>query len=62
MIGDWTFDNTPFNIVYSYMKNTNEPSYKTAVSYGCKQVDEYKNDVNEIIKVFAITRGEWINR
>ena len=62
MIGDWTFDNTPFNIVYSYMKNTNEPSYKTAVSYGCKQVDEYKDDVNEITKVFAITREEWINR
>ena len=42
MIGDWTFDNTPFNIVYSYMKNTNEPSYKTAVSYGCKQVESIR--------------------
>ena len=61
-VRDWTFDNTQFNIVYSYMKHTNEPSYKTAVSYGCKQVDEYKNDVNEITKVFAITREEWINR
>ena len=46
-VRDWTFDNTPFNIVYSYMKHTNEPSYKTAASYGCKQVDKYKNDVNE---------------
>ena len=61
-VRDWTFNNTPFNVVYSYMKHTNEPSYKTAISYGCKQVCEYKDDVNEITKVFAITREEWINR
>ena len=58
-VRDWTFNNTPFNAVYSCMKHTNEPSYKTAISYGCKQVDEYKDDVNEITKVFAITREEW---
>ena len=61
-VRDWTFNNTPFNVVYSYMKHTNEPSAKTAVSYGCKQVDEFKDDVNEITKVFAITREEWNNR
>ena len=44
------------------MKHTNAPSYKTAISYGCKQVDEYKDEVNEITKVFAITREEWMNR
>ena len=44
------------------MKHTNEPSYKTAISYGCKQMKEYKDDVNEITKDFAITRAEWINR
>ena len=60
-VRDWTFNNTPFNIVYSYMKYTNEPSYKTAISYGCKQVDEYKDDVNEITKVYAITKEEWNN-
>lgn len=43
------------------MKHTNEPSYKTAISYGCKQVGEYKDDENEITKVFAITREEWTN-
>ena len=58
-VRDWTFDNTPFNIVYSYMKHTNEPSVKTAISYGCKQVGEYRDDVNEITKVFAITREEF---
>ena len=61
-VGDWTFNNTPFNVVYSYMKHTNEPSYKTAISYGCKQVGEYTDDINGITKVFAITREEWINR
>ena len=61
-VRDWTFHNTPFNVVYSYMKHTNEPSYKTALSYGCKQVSEYRDDVNEITKVFAITREEWNNR
>ena len=61
-VRDWTFNNTPFNIVYSYMKHTNEPSAKTAVSYGCKQVDEFFDDENEITKVFSISRDEWIDR
>ena len=61
-VRDWTFINTPFNVIYSYMKYTNEPSYKTAMSYGCKQVDEFSDDVNEITKVFAVTREEWVNR
>ena len=61
-VRDWTFHNTPFNAVYSYMKHTNEPSYKTAIAYGCKQVGEYKDGRNEITKVFAITREEWENR
>jgi len=39
-----------------------EPSMKTAVSYGCKQVDEFEDEINEITKVFAISRDEWINR
>ena len=58
-VRDWTFNNTPFQIIYSYMKYTNEPSVKTAISYGCKQVDEYKDDENELTKVFAISRAQW---
>ena len=61
-VRDWFFLNTDYDAVYSYMKYTNEPSYKTAISYGCKQVGEYKDDVNEITKIFAITREEWLNR
>ena len=58
-VRDWTFHNTPFNMIYSYMKDTNEPSARTAMSYGCKQVDEYKDDENEFTKVFAISRAQW---
>ncbi len=61
-VRDWTFNNTPFHIVYSYMNHTNEPSAKTAVSYGCKQVDTFWDDDNEMTKVFAISRDEWITR
>ncbi len=59
-VRDWTFNNTPFQIIYSYMKYTNKPSVKTAISYGCKQVGEYKDDENEITKVFAISREQWL--
>ena len=61
-VRDWTFNNTPFNIVYSYMKHTNEASIRTAISYGCKQVDEFADEVNEITKVFAFSKDEWIDR
>ena len=71
-VRDWTFTNTPFHIVYSYMKSTNTPSCKAAVmkstntpsckaavSWGCKQVDEYKDDEKETTRVFALSREEW---
>lgn len=60
-VRNWTFLNTPFNVIYSYMKYTNEPSAKTAMAYGCRQVDVFEDDINEITKVFAITRDEWEN-
>jgi len=60
-VRDWTFRNTPFNMIYSYMKYTNEPSAKTAVSYGCKFVEEFADEVNEFTKVYAISREEWLN-
>ena len=61
-VRDWTFRNTPFNMVYSYMKYTNTPSARTARAYGCKLVDEFVDEVNEITKVFAISREEWENK
>lgn len=58
-VRDWTFENTPFKIIYSYMKYTNIPSAMTAQAYGCRQVDEFEDEVNEITKVFALTKEEW---
>ena len=58
-VRDWTFRNTPFNMVYSYMKYTNEPSARTAMAYGCKQVDEFADEENGITKVFGLSRAEW---
>ena len=43
------------------MKYTNESSIKTAISYGCKEVDVFEDETNLITKVYAITRIEWIN-
>lgn len=60
-VRDWTFRNTPFNRIYSYMKYTNEPSARTAVSYGCRFVEEFADEENEITKVYAISREEWRN-
>ena len=31
VFGFGLFNNTPFNVVYSYMNDINEPSYKTAI-------------------------------
>ena len=58
-VRDWTFENTPFQIIFSYMKYTNIPSAMAAQSWGCRQVDEFEDEVNGITKVFAITRAEW---
>jgi len=58
-VRDMTFKTLPFNEIYSYMKYTNEGSAKTAISWGCRQVDEFMDEVNEITKVFRITRAEW---
>lgn len=37
----------------------NEASSKTAISFGCKQVDQFTDNGNEITKVYAVSREEW---
>lgn len=58
-VRDWTFINTPFNTVYSYMKKDNLGSAAVAVSYGCKKLDEFIDSENETTVVYGITRTEW---
>ena len=41
------------------MKYTNEPSAKTAISWGCRLMDEFDDKENEVTKVFMITKEEW---
>ena len=56
---DWIFANTPFNMVYSYMKSTNIASYRTAMANGMRKICEYTDAENETTLVYAITRNEW---
>ena len=56
---DWAFENTPFTMLFSYMKYTNIGSYSTAMANGMRLLDEFEDDVNTITKVYGITREEW---
>jgi RimJ/RimL family protein N-acetyltransferase len=58
-VRDWAFTNTTYDILYSYMKYTNVPSYKTALANGMKKIKEYPDEKNKISYAYAITRSEW---
>mgnify|MGYP003296756473 FL=1 len=58
-VRDWAFQNTKYDKIYSWMKYTNEPSWRTAMKIGMKKVKEYPDDVNGISYAFSITREEW---
>ena len=56
-VRDWTWKNTPFRAVYSYMKAENIPSIRTAMAYGCEYAGEFLDDEGEMTKVFVLRRG-----
>mgnify|MGYP000000127412 FL=1 len=58
-VRDWAFTSLPFGEIFSYMKWSNEPSARTAQSWGCRFVEEYPDAENERTSVYAITRAEW---
>ena len=58
-VRDWIFQNSCYNVIYSYMKYTNIGSYSTAEAIGMKKVKEYDDPQNTISYVYAITRKEW---
>ena len=60
-VRDWTFRNTPFQIVCSYMTQANEPSARTAAAYGCKETQTYQDNQYGIMRVFSITKEEWVS-
>ena len=56
---DFVFENTPFNIVYSYMNAANVASYTVATKNGMRLVEEYDDPEDGALRVYAITREEW---
>lgn len=59
-VRDWTFENTPFGVLYSYMKSDNVPSFKTAEANGMKKTDEFVDSEGKMTSVYSITRKEFI--
>lgn len=58
-VRDWTFENTTFNRVYSYMVEKNIASQETAKSYGAKFIKKYIDTKGITNHVYAISRNEW---
>jgi len=58
-VRDWAFENTTFNMLFSYMAKDNIPSQKTAMSYGCTLVEEYEDKDEGPHCVYGITREQW---
>ena len=56
-VRDWTWKNTPFRAVYSYMKAENIPSIRTAMAYGCEYAGEFRDEEGELTKAFVLRRG-----
>ena len=56
-VRDWTWQNTPFRAIYSYMKAENLPSIRTAMAYGCEDAGEFRDEEGELTKVFVLRRG-----
>lgn len=59
-VRDWTFRNTPFMTVYSYMQKENIPSLATARANGMRLVDTFRDEGGGEVAVYGITRGEWL--
>ena len=55
-VRDWTWKNTPFRAIYSYMKAENIPSIRTAMAYGCEYAGEFLDGEGETTKVFVLRR------
>ena len=55
-VRDWAFENTTFNVLYSYMKADNAASVATAKSVGMHKVEEYVDDEQELTSVYSLER------
>ena len=57
---DWVFENTPFRVVYSYMKKSNVAASAVAKAAGMSKIEEYTDEEGKITEVYAISWDEWI--
>ena len=57
-VRDWTWQNTPFRAIYSYMKAENIPSIRTAMAYGCEYAGEFRDEEGNMTKVFVLRRRD----
>ena len=58
-VRDWVFNNTKYDEVYSYMTSSNVASYSLAKSLGMDKLKEYKDELEEILFVYRISRSKW---
>ena len=56
---DYSFKNTPFGVICSYMKKDNTASSATAKSAGMKFELEFTDKDGELCEVYSISREEW---
>ena len=56
---DYSFKNTPFGVICSYMKKDNAASSATAKSVGMKFESGFTDNEGELCEVYSISRGEW---
>ena len=58
-VRDWTFERTPFRMVYSYMKKANQASSAAARANGMKLLDDFTDAEGKQTVVYGISREEW---
>lgn len=56
---DWAFQSTPFQMLFSYMKQSNTASSAVAKSNGMRFLGEFRDEEGETTVVYGITRAEW---
>lgn len=56
---DWAFQSTPFQMLFSYMKQSNAASSAVAKSNGMHFLGEFRDEEGEATAVYGITRAEW---
>ncbi len=60
VVQNWSFANTPFGMLYSYMKKENAASAATARANGMRLLGEFTDDEGGQTAVYGISRAEWL--